>query len=297
MIIVAIYGGLGNQMFQYATAKAVAERLGVELKLDLSLVNDRTPSPGFTFRNFELNAFNINESIAHSCEVRKFVPNLWNAGNIQKKLYKIWRLLNNIFFYYEKNKFQYEERIEDIQDNTYVFGYFQTELYFMKNRLNLLNIFELKDELNIESKAIDTLIQSINSVSVHIRRGDYVDSIYHSLYDSSYYQKAIEMIKIKIENPVFYFFSDDILWVKSQFKNLDIKKVFVELDNAQNPAVDLILMSHCKHNICANSSYSWWAAWLNINPEKMVIAPKKWFKSGPFAYNTYDLIPTEWLQI
>ena len=141
MIIVSIYGGLGNQLFQYACAKAVAMKLGVELKLDISLVNDRTESENFTFRDYELGAFNIEDQIATLDEVRQYVPNMYYSSDLSKKLFKIKRFLTRKTFYYEKTKFQFENRINLINDNSLIFGYFQTEKYFLSIREELLKIF------------------------------------------------------------------------------------------------------------------------------------------------------------
>jgi len=297
MIIVSIYGGLGNQMFQYACAKALALRLGVELELDISLVCDRTESENFTFRNYELDAFNIIDQIANINVVRKYVPNIYNASDLSKKLFKIKRFLTRKTFYYEKTKFQFENRINLINDNSLIFGYFQTEKYFLSIREELLKIFTLKEVIVNENRLILNDINKNNSVSIHIRRGDYLKLSYQELDIQNYYSKAIEIIREKVKNAVFYIFSDDQLWVEENFKQFDIEKVVIKNNIGKKSFMDLFLMSQCKYNICANSTFSWWGAWLNTYPDKIVIAPKKWFKEGEFEKCTYDLIPVDWLQI
>ena len=297
MIIVSIYGGIGNQMFQYACAKAVALKLCVELKLDISLLCDSTNSDNFTIRDYELGAFRIKDQIASVKEVRQYVPNINKSSDLTKKLFGLKRLLNKNTFYYENTKFQFEDRINLIDDNTLIFGYFQTEKYFESIREELLNIFRLKDVIDIENKLILKGINSENAVSIHVRRGDYLKLSYQELDLPSYYLKAIEIINKKVQNPVFYIFSDDQLWVEDNFKKIDIKKVFIKNNIEKKSFMDLFLMSQCKHNICANSTFSWWGAWLNTNPGKVVITPEKWFKQGEFENNTFDLIPDSWLQI
>lgn len=139
-------------------------------------------------------------------------------------------------------------------------------------------------------------IKNSNSVSLHIRRGDYValskSKKGHALCPISYYKKAIENIAQKIHNPRFFIFSDDIQWVK---ENLAIKYNAEYIDfNRDYPERDIILMKHCKHNIIANSSFSWWGAWLNENPNKIVIAPKRWMNN---LESSDDLIEPNWIKI
>lgn len=297
MIIVSIYGGLGNQLFQYACAKAVAIKLGVELKLDISLVNDRTESENFTFRDYELGAFNVEDKIATLNEVRQYIPNMYNSSDLSKKLFKIKRIITRKTFYYEKTKFQFEDRINLIHNNTLIFGYFQTEKYFKSIRHELIDLFSLKEVIDNENALILNQIKNRNAVSIHVRRGDYLKLSFQELDIQNYYSKAIEIIRKKVKDPVFYIFSDDQLWVEENFKQFDIEKVFVKNNIDKKSFMDLFLMSQCKHNICANSTFSWWGAWLNTYPDKIIIAPKKWFKEGEFEKRTYDLMPPDWLQV
>ena len=136
------------------------------------------------------------------------------------------------------------------------------------------------------------------SVCIHIRRGDYVEDIitnqFHGVCNLDYYYRSIEYIASKIKNPYFFVFSDDPLWVK---QNLILKYPcdYIDQNFGKKDYEDMRVISKCKHNIIANSSFSWWGAWLNINPNKIVIAPKNWFKSK--AINTKDLIPESWFKI
>jgi hypothetical protein len=297
MILVSLYGGLGNQMFQYACGKAVAARLGAELKLDIQHVTDRTPRKEFTFRDYELGVFNVNEQIATSKELNDFVPNLWNANEIVKHYYKLKRILLGNTLYREKLKFSYNKEIDLLKDNTYLYGYFQTEDYFSNFRNDILNSFSLRNVIDDKNAALVAQMQTESSVSIHIRRGDYENSVFELLSLEEYYLKAIETIKKDIESPVFYFFTNDIEWVEKNFNLLNINKKIITINTGKQSYMDLILMSNCKHNIIANSSFSWWGAWLNQNANKIVIAPKKWFKTGQYVETTYDLIPKSWLKI
>lgn len=297
MIIVSLYGGLGNQMFQYACGKAIARRLNVELKLDIQHVIDRTPRLEFTFRDYELGIFNVNEKMATSEELAGFVPNLWNANEVEKHYYKLKRLLLGNTLYREKLKFRYNKEIDSVKDNTYLYGYFQTEDYFSELRNDIVNSFTLRNTIDKKNESFLVKMRNENSVSIHIRRGDYENSIFELLSIEEYYKKAIKTIIKNIESPIFYFFTNDAKWVKENFNTFDIDKTIVETNTGDQSYKDLVLMSNCKHNIIANSSFSWWGAWLNLNENKIVIAPKRWFKVGDYVESTYNLIPSKWLKI
>lgn len=295
MIIVSLFGGLGNQMFQYATGKAVALRLNTELQLDLSLLNDRTYRKDFTYRNFELGVFKIKDEVADIQKVREFTPNLWNATEWVKQAYKIKRLIKGSHLYCERKKFYYEPQIESIADNTYLYGYFQTEKYFGHYLTEIQAQFQLNHAPNETNKRFIDAMKSENSVSIHVRRGDYLLAPFNLLTAENYYRKAIEYIVERIEHPKFYIFTNDIEWTMAEFGQFDIDKTFISNNQGDHSYMDMILMSNCQHNICANSSFSWWGAWLNSNRDKIVTAPKLWFKNS--GTENSDLIPPSWIKI
>src|ERR1035437_6514594 len=297
MIIVSLFGGLGNQMFQYACGTAVVTRLGVKLKLDISLVSDKTARKDFTFREYELGVFNVKEEIATIEEVRQYIPDLWNSKKYIKLLYRFKRVVTRRTLYVEKLKFIYNQDIESVKDNTYLYGYFQTQGYFENLRPELLQSFSLTNEIDSQNSVLIAQIRKENSVSIHVRRGDYENSVFEALSVESYYRKAIELIKTEVESPVFYIFTNDYEWVEENFRTLEINQNIITINTGTGSYMDMVLMSHCKHNICANSSFSWWGAWLNNNPSKKIIAPKKWFKNTDFVESTRDLIPSDWLTI
>jgi len=297
MIIVSLFGGLGNQMFQYACGKVVAKKLGVELKLDVSHVKDRTPRKNFTYREYELDVFNINEEIATPEEVRQYIPNLWNSNEVIKQFFKLKRIFFGKALYREKKKFRYNKDIDYLKDNTYLYGYFQTEKYFESIRNELLKSFSLAKEIDKSNSSLIAQMKSENAVSIHVRRGDYNNSPFELLDIQDYYQNAIELIQKKVESPSFYIFTNDYAWTEENFDPINIKKSIVNINSESQSFLDMILMSNCKHNICANSSFSWWGAWLNATPNKMVIVPLKWFKDTKLNESTYDLIPASWIKI
>jgi hypothetical protein len=143
-------------------------------------------------------------------------------------------------------------------------------------------------------------IKNSNSISIHIRRGDYVSNQHtndiHGLCSLDYFYKSVQYMNSKIYNPIYFIFSDDMDWVKKNFNTENLKYKFIETNMNQNH-LDLILMSYCKHNIISNSSFSWWGAWLNININKIVIAPKIWFANKKMNNLISDLIPNNWITL
>ncbi|MCL2597945.1 MAG: alpha-1,2-fucosyltransferase [Paludibacter sp.] len=300
MIIIQLRGGLGNQMFQYACGTSIASRLGVKLKLDISYMTDKKPRENFTERDYALNVFNINNEIASKKEVQRFVPYSADASEFTYAWFMFKRTLfcRHRFSEPAKNPSFYFAEIEQITNNTYIKGYFQNEKYFNFIRDKLLKDFSIRNEIDDNNQNLSNKINSENAVSIHIRRGDYLNSLNASLFnllDIDYYKKAIKYILKEVENPVFYVFTEDFQWAKTQFAALDIPITIVDWNIGSQSYLDMILMSRCKHNIIANSSFSWWGAWLNQYPEKKIIAPQNWFKNPKM--NETHIIPSNWIKL
>lgn len=295
MIIIKLMGGLGNQMFQYALGRRLALLNQVDLKLDLTELLDRTPKANVTFRDYELGVFQINSEIAKEKEVRLFYHN--------DIISKIKRLIISTKLLTEKS-LNFDPNILDSGNQVYLSGYWQCEKYFEPIRNVLLSDFTLRqsflDKLTTDERIrnIKNQIKTTSSVSVHFRRGDYVSDLvtnhFHGTCSMSYYQNAIERIAVEIANPHFFLFTDDPDWVINQ---KIIESFPTTLVLTSNMHLDMYLMSLCKHNIIANSSFSWWGAWLNQNEKKLVIAPKKWFADSNMNDQTIDLIPEKWIRI
>ena len=198
--------------------------------------------------------------------------------------------------YYKERHFHYDPDLNKANQDLYLDGYWQSEKYFVSYRDDLLKAFTLKADLHEQTLRYRKMIEESKAVSLHIRRGDYISNPHtnsvHGTCSLEYYKKAVNQITKRVKNPHFYIFSDDLAWTK---ENLSFIKVvtFVELDEKIPDHEEMYLMSWCQHNIIANSSFSWWGAWLNQNPHKTVIAPKKWFNDT--TINTNDLIPEDWL--
>lgn len=208
-------------------------------------------------RDYMLNAFNINTPIATKVDVLK------------TKLFS---------------------------SKKYLYGDFQSEKYFKDIEGQIRNEFTLSKKLSAESELLLSAINSTNAVSIHLRGGDYArgpKAQFHGTCPPEYYSHAIEMIRTKISSPHFYIFTDDIAWAE---KHITFPKPYTLVSNALRLAYEeLILMSACKHHIIANSTFSWWGAWLNPKPQKIVIAPQKWFTS--MIDDSKNIIPDTWIKI
>ncbi len=284
MLIIKFMGGLGNQMFQYAFGVALSHATGEDVFFDLSWFEEiKTHKGPVAKRVYELGHFNIDPKFASGEEVEKcinekrvrksYLPGfLRNIFKIQK-----YKIISNKIIERENS---YNPKLLKSKKDRYYEGYYQDEEYFINHRNEILKAFTLKTPLDSANAQMLEKIKNTNSISLHVRRGDYLnlEKIF-GLCNLEYYKNAIEYIASRTQNPHFFLFSDDIAWVK---ENLEINYPYtvVDINNLQTGFFDLELMKNCKHNIIANSSFSWWGAWLNENPEKIVIAPKKWFLEG-----------------
>lgn len=281
MIITKLQGGLGNQMFQYALAKKIALMHNTEVWLDVSHFNiDGT-------RKFNLQPFKLHKQMA--------TPNLLYLFDKLNDTYKVttwYKLKKKIFKFIvikEPHVSYSADMLNKSMKNTYLDGYWQTEKYFADIRENLLGDFTITEEAKGKNAELLLEISSCNSVSLHIRRGDYVSNnttnAIHGVCSIEYYNTAINYIKERVKSPVLYVFSDDMPWVKANLKT-DLQVHYIDHNNGI-AYEDMRLMRMCKHNIIANSSFSWWGAWLNTNPNKIVVAPQKWYKMD--IYNINDI--------
>lgn len=290
MIIVKLKGGLGNQMFQYAAGRALAHRHNTVLKLDMSFLHSNQANE--TPRKFMLDKFNISAECALPAEV----PYLGIKTSLYRQVKSLYlkhmnKCCTNILLDYDHN---INERFFYAPDNSYLEGYWQSEKYFSACSDIIINEFTPLSEPEDTNKQLSYSIKKTNSVSIHIRRGDYVNNArinsVHGICSIEYYQQCVKNISVLVDNPEFFVFSDEPDWVKKHLQ-LDRTVTVVNHNAPEMPIWDLWLMSKCKHNIIANSSFSWWGAWLNNNPEKIVFAPKRWFLDENVSIN---IIPEEW---
>jgi len=272
-IITQLNGGLGNQFFQYAVAKAIAINNNLELSFDINELIS------YTFRGYDLNNFNIEENFACDDEITQ----------LKRK-----RVFKRTYFKEKRGKFMPE--VLKIKNSAYLQGFWQSEKYFKTVSDVIRKDFTFKNLDFIKNQPILDEIKQTNAVSISVRCKDYIENPetakVHNVCSMQYYKDAIQYMKKNVENPIFYIFSDDIEWVKENFKFDEP----VVLPNTSNWQEDLYFMQNCKHNIVANSSFSWWAAWLNQNPDKIVVAPKKWYTD--IAKVDYkSVVPGNWVKI
>ena len=290
MVISRITSGLGNQLFQYALARSLALQNNTSLYFDLSYYQQGYETD--TLRTFKLDQFNINYEVLNTSPylyVSKFTKVLPN------------RTLKPFFTFVKENQFHFEPGVLKANAPFITLeGFWQSERYFDDKADTI------RKELTFErttGKTFDGYKTEIehteNPVSLHIRRGDYVN---HPEFSTSfgflgldYYRAAIAWLKDRFSEFKLFIFSDDPEWVR---ENLELDVTYTLVVNTGNDADldDLQLMSLCSHHVIANSSFSWWGAWLNASEDKVVVAPKVWFRNKP-DWNTADLVPPTWIRL
>ena len=291
MIIVRLSGGLGNQLFQYATGRALAIRNQVQL-----VVDDRVFLAD-TFRRFCLPVFNAEYVLASELPAAE---DLLPPSRKRWVQFLYWRITRGRSLRFVRERtLLFDPAIPKIGPNVYLHGYWQSEQYFCDLESVIRNELTFRVSPSNENLRWLTDIGSATSVSVHVRRGDYVAdakaSRIHGTCSLDYYERAAEEIAGRLKmSPTFYVFSDDPEWVQ---KNLRLRfnvRYINHNDDAHNYE-DLRLMSACQHHIVANSSFSWWGAWLGTHPNKTIIAPRVWFNDP--SRNDSSLVPTDWIRL
>ena len=292
MVITHLSGGLGNQMFQYAAARALSLNLNAQLRLDISSFAIYQLHQGFELQRI----FNCSFEVASKENIYNLLG--WQSLPAVKRVLvrSSMATLRNEKFIVEPH-FHYWSGIKNLFKNCYLDGYWQSEKYFINVAEQIRKDFSFKLPMQRENAELARRIAQGNAISLHVRRGDYVSNpkniATHGLCTTEFYQAAIIHIAKLVKNPHFFVFSDDIKWVKSNLK-FEFPHQFVDNNHGKESYNDMRLMSLCKHNIIANSSFSWWSAWLNANSEKIIIAPKNWFANKTF---TQDLTPASWMKI
>jgi hypothetical protein len=286
-IISRVSSGLGNQLFEYAAARRLAEFKQVPLKLDMHWFER------WTFRAFGLKHFNISLEAATPAECERFTNQSLRA--------KAWRFIHRAIlpyplrrYYKEIRKFHYDPKFTQLSDDVYLQGFFQNEDYFKPIESIIRREFTLVTPLDQANLDMAQQIRSANAVGLHIRRGDYLDSRSFNVQPLDYYDAAIKHICERVAQPYFFIFSDDIEWAKAHLK-IDCPLIFVDINTEERDYADLYLMSQCKHHIIANSTFSWWGAWLAEHPSQVVCAPNHWRNESHL--NAHNIIPERWTKI
>lgn len=312
MIISRITMGLGNQMFQYAAGKCLSLEKNVPFKVDVASYE------GYKLRKYELDVFfAINTAKVSKEELKEFgvrnsVKRVWNKlsrkklrmlglgyeeRSIPRHILSIYNLFSppekrNV---YEEPHFHFHKSFFKASKHTYLNGYWMSWKYFEKYEEEIRNEFKIRQNIVEHLDNVASKIKATNSVSIHIRRGDFTsqkNSKLHGVIGIEFYRKAIQLLCKKIGKIELFIFSDEIGWAKENLK-VNVPAIFISDEITKTAIEDFYLMTVCKHNIIANSTFSWWAAWLNKNSNKIVIAPGKWYNKSIFNYN--DVYPPSWI--
>lgn len=285
MIITSINGGLGNQLFQYAAGLALAKRYQTDLKIHVQF------KEGDTNRSVGLSHFKIDLKEAAPEEVIKLYP--------RSAVEKIWQKLlpTSLKKYYQEKNFAFNPKFTHLSANIYLKGYWQSEYYFSIIKDEIHAAFTLQPSVYQRALATIEELRKIDSVAIHVRKGDYLIAPYDTYYtnlDSSYYNKAIQLILSANKAIQLFVFTDDPDWVQNNL-HLQMPYSLISSVKTHNMYEDFQAMRSCKYHIIANSSFSWWTAWLSDRNGKIVVAPKQWFNLGP--KDTQHLLPKTWLTV
>lgn len=292
-IIIKIQGGLGNQFFQYALGRSLALTHRLPVQFDLAWYSQEADQ---IKRKYELDNFLTKVEVADPDEVQSLNRYKRAAGPVGflKTMFTA-----NPKIFVQDFSYSFNPEVFQTRPPAYLDGYWQSEKYFHEIADTIRTELALKSPPTGKNADMLRQITASPSVSLHVRRGDYVanktTNTFHGTTGLDYYRAAIERIKATTPNLTIYTFSDDPTWVKENLK-FDVPTVYVDFNSGATAAHDdLRLMAACRHNILANSTFSWWGAWLNPNPQKIVVAPKKWFADPKI--DSRDLLPSNWIQI
>lgn len=287
MIAVQAQGGLGNQLFQYAAARRLAIRHGCQLVIDHHWFDH--PRTGETPRPLELNRYPVAMRLATPLELLHWTPLRSRWGRYLGPLMPM-KLVRE-----HGHGVNHDALSAPV--NSYLSGFWQSEAYFVDIREQLLQELTPIEPPGREDFATIDRMRMCESVSVHVRRGDYVSlasaSAYHGLCTLDYYRKAITYVAERVRSPTLFVFSDDPEWTKANLKS-PFPTHYVGHNPPEKAFQDLRLMSFCRHHILANSSFSWWGAWLSDQADGLVIAPERWYAVDR---PTPDLIPSRWIRM
>lgn len=279
MITARLHGRLGNQMFQYAAARALADRCGSDVALDRRTALER--GEGVLTRVFELELVDPDP-----------LPPARRAAPLS---YAMWRVAGRRPTFRRERGLGFNPAFETWGDGSYLHGYFQSERYFQSSAARIREDFAFPHFSSAQNAEMAARVMDETSISLHVRRGDYLAQRAHPLCDQAYYDAALAQVLDGLQgNPTVFVFSDEPDWARDNLQ-VPVEKVVIDFNGPDQDFEDMRLMSLCRHNVIANSSFSWWAAWLNRSPAKRVAAPLLWF--GDPKLSNPDILPSDWLPI
>lgn len=287
MIVVRLSGGLGNQLFQYAAGRQLADLHQTELVMDTYWYT-HTPKLD-TPRSYELGHYPVRARAANGAEP------LWcllHGGRVTRRL----GFLPRKWKHFSEKGFAFDPAFLRLPDGTYIDGYWQSHRYFEGIAASIRAELTPLAPMGGADRAIADQMRSTQAVSIHVRRGDYVSNAaaaQHGLCGLDYYRRAVQYMQERVQPAHFFVFSDDPVWTRENLL-LPANASYVDHNTAPAAFQDLRLMSLCKHHIAANSSFSWWGAWLNAEPGKVVVCPRQWFADDR---DTSSLSPSDWVRL
>lgn len=295
VIAVTLSGGLGNQLFQYATGRALAIRRNAPLVMNVSWFEESSSISNVTPRKYALAPFSLPLHLENSQPVNR--SSLWSRANLFGRISRRLGFKRNDISFVERS-FRFDERVLNLEAPTRLIGYWQSPHYFSDVAAQIRQDIGTCGELTDACVEVLQKINATDAICIHVRRGDYVTnkeaSSFHGLCSIDYYKRGVNRVAEGLESPHGFVFTDDPAWVRENL-SLNIEFTVVDINSVDEPHLDLWLMSACKYFVIANSSLSWWGAWLSTAPNKQVIAPARWFTNS--TIDTTDLIPAEWSRI
>jgi len=290
MIVTQLLGGIGNQFFQYAIGRALACKHCVPLRLDTA------PFKHYHLRTYALEHFAIEGEILSDTERNKLGLNRLPRGRVVRAVHKLFGRSSIPVIHEEK--FEFDASILDAPPSCYLQGYWQSPKYFATIEPHIRQELTCRHALTGRNAEFAARIASCQAVSLHLRRGDYVTSArtsqYHGTCGPDYYTTAEALLRERVGALELFVFSDDPDWAEANL-HFPSPAIYLRHNGPERDYEDLRLMTLCKHHIIANSTFSWWGAWLCQNPGKLVIAPRNWFKEA--NHSTADLIPDSWIRL
>jgi len=295
MIVAKLNGGLGNQLFQYAAARRLSIKHATKLKLDIEYLKNSHQK--ITNRQYCLDKFNIKADIATPLEIAEISgirPNL--KMNLLVRTRRALGLNSLAPHAIKEKSFQFDPSFIAAPDDIYMLGFWQSEKYFTDIHNTLRRELSFIQGPQGKNADLASKIATENAVFLHIRRGDYVShpdvAKLNGTCDQAYYDRSLSIIADKVRNPVLYVFSDEPEWVR-QNMHFPFPTTIIDHNGPDDAHEDLRLMSLCRHAIIANSTFSWWGAWMIDSEDKVVVAPRKWFADPDI--DTSDVIPDHWI--
>jgi len=290
MIAVRLIGGLGNQMFQYATGRALSVRHGVPFYLDRAAFETYTLHH-YALHHLSITAHELPRRLYYSVSCRFSPLRMRQVQSALARRLSFQRLPQIV----NEKGCHFDATLPENKPPIYLSGYWQSEKYFAAIADVIRRDFTIRTPPSPRTSELLQVIQKADSISMHLRRKDYVEhqltNQVHGVCSQAYYAAAIQKMVAMTTKPHVFVFSDDPAWCREHVR-LPCPSTFVDHNTAHTNYDDLRLMSACKHNIIANSSFSWWGAWLNPNPGKIVIAPARWYAHQDWVRE--DLLPADW---